>query len=67
MGNDWQAKREGTKRKIGKGEAAASAFVGQFYPLQGVISSKKLDHNSGRNPNLDRSGPFSIACCPIHN
>lgn len=22
MGNDWQAKREGTKKKIGKGEVA---------------------------------------------
>ncbi|MEF2247026.1 hypothetical protein [Paenibacillus sp. IITD108] len=53
-------KERGTKSKIGNGEAVASAFVDQFYPMQGgVISSKKLDYNSGRNPKLDRSNiPF---------
>ncbi|MEF2246926.1 MULTISPECIES: hypothetical protein [unclassified Paenibacillus] len=57
-----------TESKIGTGEAAASAFVGQFnhYRFHRCLGAKKLAYNSGRKPKLERSVTSSTACCIIH-
>ncbi|MEF2245905.1 hypothetical protein [Paenibacillus sp. IITD108] len=60
-------KERGTKSKIGNGEAAASAFVGQFIPLKGLFHPKNWTTTAVGIPNLIAVAPLSIASCPIHN
>ncbi|WP_331698018.1 hypothetical protein [Paenibacillus sp. IITD108] len=49
------------------GEAAASAFVGQFYPLQGLFHQKNGTTTAVGIPNLIVVTSLSFAYCPIHN
>ncbi|MGI2298080.1 hypothetical protein ACRRU2_27865 [Paenibacillus sp. GXUN7292] len=67
IGQRRQAKERGTKSKIGNGEAAASAFVGQFYPMQGLFHQKNWTTTAVGIPNLIVVTSLSIAYCPIHN
>ncbi|WP_432501264.1 hypothetical protein [Paenibacillus sp. GXUN7292] len=60
-------KERGTKSKIGNGEAAASAFVGQFYRLQGLFHQKNWTTTAVGIPNLIVVTSLSFACCFIHN
>jgi len=57
----------GTESKNGNGEASASAFVGQFYPLQGSFVQKNWTTTAALIPILIAVAPLSIVCCSIHN
>jgi len=57
----------GTESKNGNGEAVASAFVGQFYPLHVLFIQKKWTTTAVGIPILIVVAPLSFVCCPIHN